>query len=183
MKEVLASLKVEVRAISDSEQAAVVVNQERFDGIFLDLQMPKVDGFELTRRIRKSSWNKSAPIVVVTGNDEAQTMQKAFAAGATFFLQKPVDRHRLTNLFKAARGTMFENRRQFVRVPLQTAVTCRVEDQTFQGTSSNISQGGILFEMGRPLPVGANVRLSFGLPGRQLRIDTTGVVARVDDLH
>ena len=37
--------------------------------------------------------------------------------------------------------------------------------------------------MGRPLPVGANVRLSFGLPGRQLRIDTTGVVARVDDLH
>lgn len=31
--------------------------------------------------------------------------------------------------------------------------------------------------------VGANVRLSFGLPGRQLRIDTTGVVARVDDLH
>ena len=76
MDEVLTSLKVEVRAVSDSEQAAVLVNQERFDGIFLDLQMPKVDGFELTRRIRKSSWNKSAPIVVVTGNDEAQTMQK-----------------------------------------------------------------------------------------------------------
>ena len=103
------------------------------------------------------------------------------AAGTTFFLQKPVDRQRLTNLFKAARGTMFENRRHFVRVPLQTAVTCRVEDQTFQGTSSNISQGGILFEMGRSLPVGANVRLSFRLPGRDLRIDTNGVVARVDD--
>jgi len=45
MKEVLTSLKVEVRAISDSEQAAVIVNHERFDGIFVDLQMPKVDGF------------------------------------------------------------------------------------------------------------------------------------------
>ena len=181
MGEVLTSLNADVRAVSDSEAASVLVEQERFDGIFLDLQMPKVDGFELTRRIRKSSWNKSAPIVVVTGEDDVKTMQKAFAAGTTFFLQKPVDRQRLTNLFKAARGRMFENRRQFVRVPLQTAVTCRVEDQTFQGTTSNISQGGILFEMGRSLPVGAKVRLSFRLPGRDLKIDTNGVVARVDD--
>src|SRR6266852_6735675 len=77
MHEVLISLKAEVLAVSDGEQAATLVNHERFDGIFVDLQMPKVDGFELTRQIRKSSWNKSAPIVVVTGNDEGQTMQKS----------------------------------------------------------------------------------------------------------
>ncbi len=181
MKEVLTSLKVEVRAISDSEQAAVIVNHERFDGIFVDLQMPKVDGFELTRQIRKSSWNKSAPIVVVTGNDEAQTMQRAFAAGTTFFLQKPVDRQRLTNLFKASRGRMFENRRQFVRVPLQTEVTCQVGNQTFRGMSSNISQGGILFEVGCSLSPGTPVRLTFLLPRGQSRIDVTGIVARIDD--
>jgi len=181
MDEVLTSLKVEVCALGDSEQAAALVNQERFDGIFVDLQMPTVDGLELTRRIRKSSWNKSAPIVVVTGHDDVKTMQKAFAAGATFFLQKPVDRQRLTKLFKAARGRMFENRRQFVRVPLQTEVTCQVEHQTFRGVSSNISQGGILFEVGRTLLPGTAVRLSFRLPGRELRIDVTGVVARVDE--
>jgi CheY-like chemotaxis protein len=183
MSEVLSSLKADVRAVSDSEAASALVNQERFDGIFLDLQMPKVDGFELARRIRKSSWNKSAPIVVVTGADDVKTMEKAFTAGTTFFLQKPVDRQRLTNLFKAARGTMFENRRHFVRVPLQTEVSCHVGEQTFQGMSSNISQGGILFEMGRSLPVGALVRLSFRLPGRELRIDTTAVVVRVDNLQ
>ena len=181
MDEVLTSLKVEVCALGDSEQAAGLVNQERFDGIFVDLQMPSVDGLELTRRIRKSSWNKSAPIVVVTGHDDVKTMQKAFAAGATFFLQKPVDRQRLTKLFKAARGRMFENRRQFVRVPLQTEVTCQVEHQTFRGVSSNISQGGILFEVGRTLLPGTAVRLSFRLPGRELRIDVTGVVARIDE--
>jgi len=181
MDEVLTSLKVEVCALGDSEQAAALVNQERFDGIFVDLQMPSVDGLELTRRIRKSSWNKSAPIVVVTGHDDVKTMQKAFAAGATFFLQKPVDRQRLTKLFKAARGRMFENRRQFVRVPLQTEVTCQVEHQTFRGVSSNISQGGILFEVGRTLLPGTAVRLSFRLPGRELRIEVTGVVARVDE--
>ncbi len=143
--------------------------------------MPKVDGFELARRIRASSWNKSTPIVVVTGHDDTKTMQKAFAAGTTFFLQKPIDRQRLTNLFKAARGRMFENRRQFVRVPLQTEVICQVGDQTFRGTSLNISQGGILFEVGRSLSPGTTVRLSFRLPGRELRIDVTGVVARIDE--
>jgi len=181
MDEVLTSLKVEVHAVRDSEQAAGLVNQERFDGIFVDLQMPKVDGFELARRIRASSWNKSTPIVVVTGHDDTKTMQKAFAAGSTFFLQKPIDRQRLTNLFKAARGRMFENRRQFVRVPTQTEVICQVGDQTFRGTSSNISQGGILFEVGRSLSPGTAVRLSFRLPGRELRIEVTGVVARVDE--
>ncbi len=93
--------------------------------------------FELAPRIRASSWNKSTPIVVVTGYDDAKTMQKAFAAGATFFLQKPVDRQRLTNLLKAARGTMFENSRQFVRVPLQTEVICQVRTPNFAGDSSN----------------------------------------------
>jgi CheY-like chemotaxis protein len=72
------------------------------------------------------SLNKSAPIVVVTGHDNAKIMQEAFAAGATFFLQKPVDRQRLTKLFKATRGRMLENRRQFVRVPLHTEVICQV---------------------------------------------------------
>ncbi len=181
MDQVLTSLKVEVHAVGDSEQAAALVNQERFDGIFVDLQMPKVDGFELARRIRASSWNKSTPIVVVTGHDDAKIMQKAFAAGTTFFLQKPIDRQRLTNLFKAARGKMFENRRHFMRVPLQTEVICQVEHQTFRGMSSNISQGGILFEVGRSLSPGTAVRLSFRLPGRELRIDVTGVVARVDE--
>ena len=181
MDEVLTSLKVEVRAIGDSEEAAMIIDQERFDGIFVDLQMPKLDGLELTRRIRASSWNKSAPIVVVTGNDEATIMQRAFAAGITFFLQKPIDRQRLTNLFKAARGRMFENRRQFVRVPLQTEVTCQFGQQTFRGTSSNISQGGILFETGGSLPLNASVRVSFQLPGVQSRIDITGIVVRLDD--
>lgn len=181
MGEVLTSLKVEVRAVSDSERAAALVEQERFDGIFLDLHMPKVDGFEVARRIRASSWNRSAPIVVVTGYDDAATMQRAFAAGATFFLQKPVDRQRLTKLFRAARGRMFENRRQFVRLSLHTEVVCQVANQTLRGVSSNMSQGGILFEVGRSLVPGTTVRLSFRLPGRELRIDVTGVVVRVDE--
>ena len=87
MTEIFRSLKAEVRPISDSEKAVGVVNQEKFDGIFLDLEMPKLNGFELVRLIRKSSWNKSTPIVIVTGRDERQTMQEHLRSEQPFFFK------------------------------------------------------------------------------------------------
>jgi DNA-binding response OmpR family regulator len=74
MSEVFTSLKAEVRPVSDSEKAVGIVNQEKFDGIFLDLEMPNLNGFDLARLVRKSSWNKSTPIIIVTGRDERDTM-------------------------------------------------------------------------------------------------------------
>ncbi|MGA9390141.1 MAG: response regulator, partial [Candidatus Sulfotelmatobacter sp.] len=124
MAEVFTSLKAEVRPVSDSEKAVGIVNQEKFDGIFLDLEMPNLNGFDLARLIRESSWNKSTPIIIVTGRDERQTMQEAFAIGATFFLQKPVDRQKLSILFRTVTAGMLETRRRYTRVPLQTEVLC-----------------------------------------------------------
>ena len=141
MAEVFTSLSAEVRPISNSEKAADLVNQEKFDGIFLDLEMPNLNGFELARRIRSSSWNKCVPIVIVTGLDDKRTMQEAFAIGATFFLQKPVDKQRLTSLFQRVRGTLLENRRRHMRVPLQTAVTCIARSRIMQGVTWNLSSG------------------------------------------
>lgn len=67
MTEVFTSLKADVCPISDSKKAVGMVNQEKFDGIFLDLEMPDLNGFDLARLIRKSSWNKSTPVVIGTG--------------------------------------------------------------------------------------------------------------------
>jgi CheY-like chemotaxis protein len=180
MAEVFTSLRAEVRPISDSGKAAELVNQEKFDGIFLDLEMPNIDGFDLARRIRKSAWNKSAPIVIVTGRDDRRTMQEAFAIGVTFFLRKPVDRQRLTSLFQTVRGTLLENRRRHTRVPLQTAVTCTGSSRTMQGVTWNLSSGGIQIEVGN-LPPGETVKLSFRLPRSGIAIDALGVVAWTKD--
>ena len=176
MTEVFMSLKAEVRPVSDSEKALGIVNQEKFDGIFLDLEMPKLNGFDLARMIRKSSWNKSTPIIIVTGRDERQTMQEAFALGATFFLQKPVDRQKLTILFRTVSGGMLENRRKYIRVPLQTEVICTVGSRTIRGISWNLSQGGMQVEAS-DLHVKDTVRLTFRLPVSGVSIDVTGTVA------
>jgi len=175
MTEVFMSLKAEVCPISESEKAVAIVNQEKFDGIFLDLEMPNLNGFDLARLVRKSSWNKSTPIIIVTGREERQTMQDAFALGATFFLQKPVDRQKLSTLFRTVSGGMLENRRKSTRVPIQAAVTCTVGSRTVRGTSWNLSQGGMQVEVSGLQPKDA-VRVSFKLPVSGEIIDAAGVV-------
>jgi CheY-like chemotaxis protein len=172
MEEVFISLKADVHGISESGKAAELVNKQRFDGIFLDLEMPSMNGFDLARWIRNSSWNRSTPIIIVTGCDDRQTMKQVFASGATFYLQKPVDRQKLSNLFRTVRGTMYENRRRFVRVPLHTDVVCSIDARQLKGVTWNLSQGGMQVDVG-PLRAGQIARASFCLPSSAIRIDAT----------
>lgn len=175
MEEVFLSLNAEVRAVGESSKAADLVNRERFDGIFLDLEMPYMNGFDLARWIRTSSRNRSTPIITVTGRDDRQTMQQVFASGATFYLQKPVDRQKLSNLYRTVRGSLHECRRRFVRVPLHTELVCSVDSQSLKGVSWNVSQGGIQVEV-EGLKTGQSVRLTFRLPSSGASIDATGTV-------
>jgi DNA-binding response OmpR family regulator len=180
MEEVFSSLKANVRSISESSKAAELVSRERFDGIFLDLEMPSMSGFDLARWIRNSSWNRSTPIIIVTGRDDRQTMKEVFASGGTFYLQKPVDRQKLTTLFRTVRGTMYENRRRFVRVPLKTDVVCTVDSRQLRGFTWNLSQGGISIDVGQ-LKAGQSVRLSFRLPASGILIDATANVVWIGE--
>jgi CheY-like chemotaxis protein len=175
MTEVLSSVEAEVRPVGDSREAAVLVEQQRFDGVFLDLEMPNLDGFALAQRVRASSWNKSTPIVIVTGREQRDTMHQAFATGATFFLQKPIDRHKLIRLFRTVQGTMVENRRRCARVTVQTEVTCAVGPKIYQGRTWNLSQGGIQVEADN-LRIGDTVHLTFRLPRSDQEIEAIGKV-------
>jgi CheY-like chemotaxis protein len=180
MQEVFVSLKADVRGVNESGKAAELVNKERFDGIFLDLEMPSMNGFDLARWIRNSSWNRSTPIIIVTGRDDRQTMKQVFASGATFYLQKPVDRQKLSNLFRTVRGSMYENRRRFVRVPLQTDVICTVDSKQLHGVTWNLSQGGMQVDVGQLTP-GETVRSSFRLPSSSILIDAIGSVVWMNE--
>ena len=175
MTEVFLSLKAQVRPIGDSETAAKLINQEKFDGIFLDLEMPKMHGFQLAQRVRESSWNKNTPIVIVSGRDDRDTMQQAFATGATFYLQKPIDRQKLNGLFRTVRGTFAENRRRSIRVPIQAEVDCSAGSRSMRGRTWNLSQGGMQLEVSN-LNAGESVRVIFRLPASSTTIDVFGTV-------
>ena len=61
------------------------------DVILLDIMMPKMDGFEVVRQLKKDDATKIIPIVMVTALEEVKDRVKALQAGADDFLSKPVD--------------------------------------------------------------------------------------------
>jgi c-di-GMP-binding flagellar brake protein YcgR len=102
-------------------------------------------------------------------------MQDAFAKGATFFIQKPVDRQKLSTLFRTVSGGMVENRRKALRVPLKADVSCTVGGRTMRGVSWNLSQGGMQVEVDGLRPQDP-VKLSFRLPVSGEDLEPAGTV-------
>jgi CheY-like chemotaxis protein len=178
--ELLQDLKTDVYATQTSEEAAQLVHNQTFDGIFLDLTMPVLDGFELAKIVRDSNINRATPIIVVTGREEQETMHQAFSVGATYFLQKPITRESLVSILSKLAEPKYENRRRFARAPLNTGVTCTFENQSLHGVTWNISQGGIQLEVAG-LQKGDNLEMSFILPDPATIIKAKGVVSWIQE--
>lgn len=59
--------------------------------ILLDLNLPKVDGLEVLRRIRADERTQLLPVVILTSSKEEQDMIKGYSLGANSYVRKPVD--------------------------------------------------------------------------------------------
>lgn len=77
-------------AINDSQQAVDILSNCKPDLIFLDLIMPKIDGYEVCSQLRKLPDFRRTPIVILTGNDGIVDRFKAKLVGASGFINKPV---------------------------------------------------------------------------------------------
>jgi CheY-like chemotaxis protein len=161
-------LGYEVLALADSRHAAECVNKQKFDGVFVDVQMPNMDGFELTSLIRASRLNSRVPIVMITAFEDVETMRHGYKAGVTFFLTKPFNPEKLRGLLLGMRSTILRERTRYVRLPFRTMVTCRWGNEQSELGSVNISDGGMLLESSRGLESGEEVNLDFTLsPGQE----------------
>ena len=180
IKAMVQPLGVEVRTSSDSREAASILEHEKFDGIMLDVAMPGLDGFQLARKIRTTPPNQQAPIIMLTGMDDVETMRRAFEAGVTFFIGKPISRERVYAIFRTARGAMLAERRRNSRLPYRTTVNCVWEEERFTSMSINISEGGMGLEGSGGAAVGDVVTLEFNMPEAKESIKVTGKIRNKD---
>ncbi len=79
----------------NGEEALVKLSENQIDLILLDVKMPGMDGFEVTRRIRQDTKHQLLPIILVTSLRDSEDRVKGIEAGCDDFISKPVDKMEL----------------------------------------------------------------------------------------
>lgn len=92
-KGILGGMGVSVVVAGNGEEAVKLWQKENFDLILMDIQMPVMDGFGATRKIRESGGPRAAsvPIIAMTANAMAGDREKSLAAGMSDHITKPLD--------------------------------------------------------------------------------------------
>ena len=92
--------EVTIEVADNGEQATERLARSRFGPgrrpqlVLLDLKMPRMDGLEVLRRIRADAAAADLPVVVLTSSERPEDREAAVAAGATWFVCKPIDGRR-----------------------------------------------------------------------------------------
>ena len=94
----------EVVEAEDGVDALEKAQAEKFSLIITDINMPRMDGIELTKQIRKTQGYKFTPIIALTTENQQAKMQEGKEAGATGWIVKPFTAEKLLAVVKKIVG-------------------------------------------------------------------------------
>lgn len=84
---------ISVEVASDGEKAIELLKQKKkvFDLVFMDCQMPVMDGYETTKQLRQIELFNKLPIIAMSAHVFPRDREKAFGAGMNDYITKPID--------------------------------------------------------------------------------------------
>src|ERR1035437_696018 len=85
----------EIVKAANGEEALGKLSGNQIDLILLDVMMPGMDGFEVTRRVRQDNTQRLLPIILVTALRETENRVKGIEAGCDDFISKPINKTEL----------------------------------------------------------------------------------------
>lgn len=176
---ILNSADIEAMILTESAHAAELLQKQKFDAVFLDVNMPAPDGIELARQIRGGGYNQKTPVIMITGEEDPALLTRGFQAGVNFFLFKPINKERLLNLSRVTRKAIDREKRHFQRVAVRRKIQIRLDQDSLEGETIDVSLNGVLVQASRTFPTGSRVQVRLDVsPGKQ-PITSDGIVARV----
>lgn len=177
--DVLSSTCIEVMSLTRSVEAANHLRDEKFSVVLFDFHMPSPDGLELSRQVRGAGLNQRTPIILLSDDQSTTALSQGFAAGASVFLYKPIDRERLLNLVRATQSTMEHEMRRFRRVALRARVRLGFEKGEVEGETIDASLNGLLVKAQIDVPARSPVNVSLYLAPEMKPLAGSGLVIRI----
>lgn len=153
-------------------EALRIAKSERPDIVFLDLEMPVMNGLECCRFIKSDVDLKDVPVVIVTASSKEE---ECFRAGCNAYLRKPVDEDIfLTEIKKFVQI----KERSDPRVDTDIPVNVSFKGTKTQGAARNISRSGLMLETNEPFGVGSVITIDFVLPDSKDKVKTKAIIVR-----
>lgn len=99
LQEMLHHMDINVDTAIDGEEALKLFEKHRYDIVFLDLWMPKIDGYDVARKIRKMKVAQPV-IIAITANALEGDREECLNAGMDDYICKPVEIYQLEELLR-----------------------------------------------------------------------------------
>jgi signal transduction histidine kinase/CheY-like chemotaxis protein len=100
MEELLAPSKATIVMVGNGGEAVAAVKADKFNLVFMDMQMPEVDGLEATRRIRAFLDITELPIIAITANAMKEDREQCLAGGMNGYITKPIEPEHLFDVLR-----------------------------------------------------------------------------------
>lgn len=97
VRRVLQSEGYVVREAPDGRTGLQMAAEQRPDLVLMDINLPEVDGYEVTARLKQLAGMSQVPVIAVTANVMKGDREKTLAAGCDGYIQKPIDIDTLSN--------------------------------------------------------------------------------------
>ena len=116
----------------DGVAALAAIDADAPDIVLLDLEMPTLDGFGVLKALRANPAHRDLPVIVVTGREDVDAVDRAFAAGATSFVVKPLNWRLLSHQLRYVQRTAATDRQAAQRRAESAAMLTKLASEGAQ---------------------------------------------------
>ena len=161
-KEYLQYTKVEIMTAKNGLVALDVMKARKPDLIYMDLQMPRMDGAACCRVIKTDATFMDIPVIMISSTAKDEDLNICFTAGCDYFLSKPVDRN---TFLESARKYLLDIDRREKRALCSLDGTLFADNMTIPCKLLDVSVGGAYIACNYHMLPDSVIQLSFFITG------------------
>ena len=152
-----------------------LLNLDRPDAVLLDIGMEPINGIVVLKHIKREVNLSSIPVIMVSGDDSRETIEKCRINGSAGYLKKPVT---IAELHKTLEGCLFA-RRKHCRISVHKEVQVIYNEKPYSLIAETLSEGGICVTNNGLFPLGVDVEVTLPfLDGGSFSLQGTVVYTR-----